>query len=843
MDFLTNRYKNNSVYKNLYADNTLDKEEDKYIPEKEFEEEQHKKTQELKKKIELTKKNVKNNILESEITAEPFFDSEFLKHLENLNNFFSSYIPNFPKYYENGKVNPRAFLDAKDLLQNELPMSVDEILYTPTTTNGVTNPDKMHFENGYSIDFDGNVYDPNRNIVFNSNLVGEKVKYLDLLNNKVITDKGLRLELPESFLDNFLKDIKLTWNDIKENNLKYEKDIDNKFNPNDYYNPKTIADRVKEFREKAEKYPKDIENLINYEDVFGHYKGHPISIEEKYLIELPVENLFLTDIFSDIDKLNFAEEIKQFYSEEAELGVCNFKDIPYGELSSLLLWGGGEKGVKPLSNQAIEDKDIIFTKDGTAKYTGVNSTITTKRNGCKERTYQTGHLCMWTSRNRLGLKRSIIQYLYAFCAGIGLFNANIPRLLGFKKIRVFSGLCIGGLLERVLCAWQQRISKRINDLFACKPAQIMTDLNKSGFENATFPHGSSVDDITQLDSITSCKFGDRYVVNKVPTSISKTSEIACGVFFFDPNQKLKQYCPWTYNKVWSGKPFNEKDNFQIVKEYNNIYSNPIIQDLLANKNTLGEDSITRRLMALQFAFMKKQILLESQEIQSSLESIIENTIYDSLQNITQDLARFDSIYSKFNNDEFKSSNPGQRGNYYREFFDYFGQLTLYGFKIPPTKKIAYTETTPLVDRNKGVKNINYDFKNYNKSKQTNIEVETYDLNLDRNEYIIPTPENIVYYDALLFAYRNVPTNRIKEIFKKNIEYLSKTEPETSKKYMRVRTVRDYLNTFNKFEDFDSQVRSTLDFVSYDLNINNYSEASFKQLMERINSFIDDVPII
>ena len=215
MDFLTNRYKNNSVYKNLYADNTLDKEEDKYIPEKEFEEEQHKKTQELKKKIELTKKNVKNNILESEITAEPFFDSEFLKHLENLNNFFSSYIPNFPKYYENGKVNPRAFLDAKDLLQNELPMSVDEILYTPTTTNGITNPDKMHFENGYSIDFDGNVYDPNRNIVFNSNLVGEKVKYLDLLNNKVITDKGLRLELPESFLYNFLKDIKITWNDIK----------------------------------------------------------------------------------------------------------------------------------------------------------------------------------------------------------------------------------------------------------------------------------------------------------------------------------------------------------------------------------------------------------------------------------------------------------------------------------------------------------------------------------------------------------------------------------------------------------------------------------------------------
>ena len=92
MDFLTSRYKNNNVYKNLYTDNNLKNEKDKYIPEKDFIEEKNKNKEELKKKLNLVKKNVKNNILESEIFAEPFFDSEFLKHLENLNNFFSNIL-------------------------------------------------------------------------------------------------------------------------------------------------------------------------------------------------------------------------------------------------------------------------------------------------------------------------------------------------------------------------------------------------------------------------------------------------------------------------------------------------------------------------------------------------------------------------------------------------------------------------------------------------------------------------------------------------------------------------------------------------------------------------------
>ena len=365
------------------------------------------------------------------------------------------------------------------------------------------------------------------------------------------------------------------------------------------------------------------------------------------------------------------------------MGICNFKDIPYGELSSLLLWGGGEKGVKPLSSGVLTNKDIIFANDGTAKYTNINSTIKIKRNGCSERTYKTGHVCMWTSKNRLGLKRSIIQYIYRFCSAIGLFHANIPRLLGFKKIKIFGGLCIGGLLERVLCAWQERISKKINDMFQCVPASLDTDLSKSGFENATFPYGSTLDNITLLDTKVSVKFGDRFVINKVPTNITGNKTISCGVFIFDPNKKLTNFCPWRYKGVWAGKPFDEKNNFQMVKEYNNPFNNPLIQDLLSNINALGEDSITRKLMSLMFAFLKKQILVESTDLETSIETLMENIIYDALQKITVDLAKYDHLTEQFKN--FNNKTEDEKNNLEKEFYDYFGELINYGF-TKQTKK-------------------------------------------------------------------------------------------------------------------------------------------------------------
>ena len=683
MDFLTNRYKNNDVYKNLYSDYELSKTEENDFLEKPNIKTEIEKTKELEEKLKLAKKEIKSEMLNETIKAEPFFDDEFLKHLENLNDFFSTYIPNFPKYYVDGKVNRRAFFDAKSLLENEFPVSTDEIINSSTTETGVMKPDKFNFENGYTIDSDGNVYDANRNIIFHSNLENEKIKFLDLLNNKAITTKGIRIELPKNFIDDYFVDISKILNEltngIENPNIKKEIQI----KQNEYLNPITIKEQINKFKEEAKKYPKDIENLLNFNNTFATYHGHPITYENKYMVEFPVDNLYLSDIYTDVEKINFVDEIKQYNTPGKELGICNFKDIPYGELSSLLLWGGGEKGVKPLSSGVLTNKDIIFANDGTAKYTNINSTIKIKRNGCSERTYKTGHVCMWTSKNRLGLKRSIIQYIYRFCSAIGLFHANIPRLLGFKKIKIFGGLCIGGLLERVLCAWQERISKKINDMFQCVPASLDTDLSKSGFENATFPYGSTLDNITLLDTKVSVKFGDRFVINKVPTNITGNKTISCGVFIFDPNKKLTNFCPWRYKGVWAGKPFDEKNNFQMVKEYNNPFNNPLIQDLLSNTNALGEDSITRKLMSLMFAFLKKQILVESTDLETSIETLMENIIYDALQKITVDLAKYDHLTEQFKN--FNNKTEDEKNNLENEFYDYFGELINYGF-TKQTKK-------------------------------------------------------------------------------------------------------------------------------------------------------------
>ena len=151
MDFLTNRYKNNNVYKNLYSDYELSKTEENDFLEKPNIKTEIEKTKELEEKLKLAKEEIKSEMLKETIKAEPFFDDEFLKHLENLNDFFSTYIPNFPKYYVDGKVNPRAFFDAKSLLENEFPVSTDEILNSSTTETGVMKPDKFNFENGYTV--------------------------------------------------------------------------------------------------------------------------------------------------------------------------------------------------------------------------------------------------------------------------------------------------------------------------------------------------------------------------------------------------------------------------------------------------------------------------------------------------------------------------------------------------------------------------------------------------------------------------------------------------------------------------------------------------------------------
>ena len=114
---------------------------------------------------------------------------------------------------------------------------------------------------------------------------------------------------------------------------------------------------------------------------------------------------------------------------------------------------------------------------------------------------------------------------------------------------------------------------------------------------------------------------------------------------------------------------------------------------------------------------------------------------------------------------------------------------------------------------------------------------------DRNKILIPSLENISYYDALLYAYKNIPSEEVKETFKSNLNYLSKIDQNLAKVYKRVKTIRDYLNATGKFEGFYEQLKSTIDFVTYDLNLNGYSKETFEQCVKRVNALIDNVPII
>ncbi len=138
---------------------------------------------------------------------------------------------------------------------------------------------------------------------------------------------------------------------------------------------------------------------------------------------------------------------------------------------------------------------------------------------------------------------------------------------------------------------------------------------------------------------------------------------------------------------------------------------------------------------------------------------------------------------------------------------------------------------------------NVKFKSYDPKTGEMIFVKVIRNSGDRDKILIPSLENISYYDALLYAYKNIPSKEVKETFKSNLDYLSKIDPSLAKVYKRVRTIRDYLNATGKFDGFYEQLKSTIEFVTYDLNLNGYSKETFEQCVRRANALIDNVPII
>lgn len=851
-----NEYKNNSKLKRKYVDNISKSIEDEYF----FEQspsvlpETDNKIEDTLKNLSSVKEKIKSDILNEKITANPFFDEQLFNHLDNLHSYISGYIPKYPKYYNDKKeINPKAFLDARDIIKNELPFSVDEILNTSTNISGVMNDTKMNFENGFQVDSDGNVYGPNKNIIFNPNNPTERVKFIDLLNKKVVTENGIRIDMPDNFINEFIKgneyinstfvekltnyEIKINKNNNKQNNNFENDNFNDNNNGNNNINGNGSGENDnnqngnnQNGNEQGNNFGNSdnvnlnnkASNTIIIDDIYATVNGVPITFEDRIFVEMPLEDVFIGDIFGEEPNINLIEKIEKYNIREVNLGICNFKDIPYAELNSKLFWGGGQKGLKPLASNNISDKDISFAPNGTVYYSGSNSTVSTHRSGCRSKTYKTGHVCMWSESNKMGLKTSIIQYIYKFCNTFGLFNANIPPLMGYKKFKVFPGLCIGGLLEMALCGWQERISKRINEMFQCVPSKMPTDDSKSVFENSTFPHGTSVDNLQELDKINSCKFGDRYVVDAVSTDVTGLKDIACGMFVFDPNDKLANAYKWKY-KVWRGKPFNPKDNNEVIKDFSNMYENPIIQDLLMNTNALGEDSITRKLMSLQYAYMKKQSLLAVSDVEISMDAIVEQTIYQVLEKLTNRISDYIALLDykeEHQNDDSISDIPsgGVPIEFANIFLNTFSYLTNNNIlKSCPLDKCLRKKIKYSGGSSSGASSITiryYDFSGY-----------------DPNEYLVPSYNNISNADCIAFSSMYIPSEELKEVYNNNLEFLQKLGADYQG-LKNVKTIREFINTSDNKEAFEKDIEDNLKYIEYDLNYSGFDSRAIEQSRKR-----------
>lgn len=780
-------YKNNEFKKNKYIDNIIEKyfiqnfggDYGEVVFDKD-------RIEEVLKNIEKVEEYVKKDIANGIIQGKTYFDDDIFKHLDILHSFVSGYL-DIPKYYdENLNINGTAFLHARDILKNELSLFPDLIINSPNNLTGVVNDTLINFDNGFSMDEQGNIYNQDKECIFNTRDETQKVKELDFVNEKIITEEDIRIDMPPGFIE-----------DVKDSlPPEFIKDLD----------------RIKD------KIPSPPKN----ENIIGEVDGIPIYESEKDLIALPVEDLFLGDIFPDManEPINMEEQLKRYKVNLKSFGTCNFKEIPYSELMSLLMWGGGEKGVKPLASAEITDKDISFAPNGTVFYSGNSSTFKTKRAGCKSKTYKTGHLMMYSDNNKIGMKKSLIQYIYGFCASIGLFNANIPKLIGFKKFKVFPGLCIGGLLEIALCNWQEKISTRINDMFQCIPMSLPSDTTQSCFENSTYDYGCSLDNLEQLDNIKGLKYGDRYVITVVPPSITGNKENACGVFIYDPNKSLTEGYSWRY-KNFSGKPFNKTDSNKIV-DYTDAYEQDYIKDQLMNTNALGVDSITRKMMSLQYAYMKKQALLSLKEVEYSIEEVVRNIIYETMDKLTTGIANYVVMEDLYNMYPPEVPNyPSKR--YCEDFLKHFEVLSTRGILEMPDKDKylrQYVKQTDSGGRNSG-------------GTGTTVTITYYDFkNLDSDKYIVPDPNNLSKYDCLMFASGLEANEELIGIYEKNKSYLAMVGEKDN--FQGIKTLNEFLNKVDPLvkQEYESDVRDNLRYIKGDLEWQEYEPSAYVQVEKR-----------
>lgn len=731
---------------------------------------------------------------------DPYYDSEIEKHLNVFTNYLKKYTNQVPEYIDGSAINGKAFLDARDFLKNEIPYTPEMIMLSPESATGVFNDKLVYFDSGFTMDTYGNVYDVNKKCIFSPVDASQKISFVDLLNEKIIFESGVRISMPSDFIKEYFLDNTDISQDKKDR----------------YFELKDLISQDKEGISAAP--PIDAVAVVG---------SVPIVKADEPYIYLPLEDVYLGDVFQE-EKIDMIKQIQE-HKQAKDMEMCNFSTVPYNTLQQLLLMGGGERGEKPLCNEEMNSDDIIFLPDGTAAYTNSNATIKVGKSGCKKKKYKTGHVCMWTAQNQIGTKTSILQFAYKILNAVGIFHANIPRLRGFKKFKVFPGLCIGGLLEHAICSYQETVSEKINKLFRCTPMPLPSDSSQTGFENKLHPNGAIVPDCKALNLIKSAYVGDRYVVELVDPSITGLSAPAVGVFVLDPSGKLASTHPWKWN-VWRGRPYNPSDNNSSKTITNDaiLYENPLVIEAIKNTSLLGVDSITVALLALQNAYYRKNNLITSADIENNLEQSIKNIYAQVIDNLLYEIPTYTDLLT------YQQGAMREYGNFEsKAFIDRF----LNYFDVLQTSELFSEVDLKTCERIYLEENV--DEKN---RKTTSTKFIYWDFSAyDPNKYLVPIRSKIPYYDLEKFCELVIPIDKIKNEFDTMLKQLSELGYDSSK-YKKIHTIRDYINLSENSEELNTDISENLKYIRYDMQYDGYEDDIIDHVEDRCYHAINNKKI-
>lgn len=416
---------------------------------------------------------MKNEIAHSTLTGiNDFFDKTIIDDLDKFHNFIKQFIPGVPPYYkkyEDGSVeiSLQAYIDARDYILNEFGFDENNIV-EEFDYNGNLNIEKMHFANDYSVSANGNIYHGN-NMIFNSNDKSKIiVEYIDFRDNIIKFKPGVYIKIDKVLDRDKLIEELITNNSNVENKEPGKIDFDRPTKPEDLYsydkeNP-TDEDKI-----KIEEIQKEINKDVTLEDL---EELAPLDSSKDTLEEIK-------KIIKDIR--NFPEGIQ----------TCNTNKVNYLWLLFLIIIGGGSERKAPFPQSGgVCD----FYKKPQRKAIGVGGKSGTGASYSKPRNYRTGHNRLYSSKNRQGLKISLLQMLIRFLEPF--FDINLS-ILEFKvaktHIKLLPAIDIGAFIEHCLLKFQEKISEEIRSMHGCDSQYIIPKVKETG-------EGLMIDGIEEINN-------------------------------------------------------------------------------------------------------------------------------------------------------------------------------------------------------------------------------------------------------------------------------------------------------------------------------------------------------